>query len=337
MNQRTVHLISALSVCQVLLIANTALAWNSAGHMIIALVAYDEMSDAAKTKAIELLRAHPRFDAHFERLMPREVSRGNDAEKAQWFFAHAGTWPDLVRSPSSTVDRQDVSRFSRPYWHYINQPIFLNDAERHELESGLRLYVNRQPPQDPDESSMNVIQAVKNSSRIVGDANAPTENRSVHLCWLIHLVGDSHQPLHSAALYTANRFPGGDHGGNYLEIEHDWKLHAFWDDQVCSEEPYETIRSLAADVRKNVKKSAAGRKAAASIDIENWIDESHQFAKRYAYSEEVLKKVADREGHTHLGPLDLSPEYKANAESLSERRATEAAYRLAKLLEQLLK
>jgi hypothetical protein len=314
-----------------------SLAWNGPGHMIVALIAYQQMDEATRAKVGELLHAHPRYEAHFERLMPREVAREKDDIKARWAFAHSGTWPDLVRDAKGSVDREDVNRFSRPYWHYINQAVFINDAEKRKLESGLRLYDSRKPPEDPDDPSMNIIQAVRNSSRIVGDAGAPADSRAVHLCWLVHLAGDSHQPLHAASLYTSNRFPRGDKGGNELEVEHDWKLHAFWDEQVCTQDAFETLELLAVNVTKDPKKAAVGDKAAASTDIETWIEESNAFAKKFAYTEEVLQKIAAREDHTHLGPLNLSDGYRADAESLAERRATEAAYRLAALLKELLK
>jgi hypothetical protein len=268
--------------------------------------------------------------------MPREVSRLNDADKDQWIFAYSGTWPDVVRSQGRNVTREDVTKYSRPFWHYINQPVFLSDAERRQLEPQLKLYVNRRPPDEPDDENMNIIQAVKNSQRIVGDAAAPIADRSVHLCWLVHLTGDSHQPLHSAALFTARRFRAGDKGGNDLAIEHDWPLHAFWDDQVCSESEFTTLQNLARNLRANPKKAEAGRQAAATLDIEKWIDESYDLATRYAYTPEVLQKVAAREDHTHLGPLDLAPEYHSNAETVAERRAIESGFRLARLLEQLL-
>lgn len=336
MNRR-IQLVAAILACFSYFSAAPALAWNSPGHMIVGLIAYEQMSDATKAKADELLRAHPRFEAHFERKMPRYMSQKDDQQKTQWYFAHAGTWPDLVRSTSATVDREDVNRFNRPFWHYINMPIFLNDSERRKLEPGLKLYVSRKPSDNPDETGMNIIQAVKNSSRVVSDASAPAENRAVHLCWLIHLAGDSHQPLHAAALYAANRFPSGDHGGNDLDIEHDWKLHAFWDAQVCTQDDFGTLQALAANLTKDPKKAAVGQKAASSIDIETWIDESHDYANRFAYTDEVLKKVAAREDHTHLGPLDLSTGYKTDAEALAERRAVEAGFRLGKMLDELLK
>lgn len=327
---------AAVMACLAFLSAETR-AWNAPGHMIVAIVAYDQLSDATKAAANEILRAHPRFEAHFTRVIPRDVSRENDDVKASWAFAHAGTWPDQVRDAKGTVDREDVNRFNRPYWHYINQPVFLSDAERRSLESGLKLYDSRKPSDDPDDPSMNIVQAFKNSLRIVGDQSAPAPSRAVHLCWLIHLTGDSHQPLHAASLYTSNRFPRGDRGGNELEIEHDWNLHAFWDEQVCTQESFETLRTLVKNLAANQEQVTVGQNAAGTVDIEKWIDESNAFAKQFVYTEEVLTKVASREQHTHLGPLDMSAEYRSNAEALAERRAVEAGYRLARLIEQLLK
>jgi hypothetical protein len=332
---RRIRLVVATCICSVTL-ANTAAAWNSPGHMIIALIAYDQMNDATRAKALELLRAHPRFDDHFQSYMPREVARGEQRDKDRWIFAYAATWPDVVREAKGGVNHQDVSQYSRPFWHYVNEPVFLNDEERRQLQGEIRVNRRRDPPQDPDDKEMNIIQALKNSARIVRDSSAPKESRGVHLCWILHLTGDSHQPLHSCALFTTHRFRAGDHGGNYLELQHDWKLHGFWDDQISTDEPYETLRILAADVGQNRKLQAAGKQAAATLDAGKWIDESFELANRHGYTKEVLQKVAEREGHSHLGPLDLTPAYKIEAEKVAERRSMEAGYRLAAAIEQML-
>jgi hypothetical protein len=326
--------------------ASVSMAWNSPGHEIIALVAYEHLDEGTRAKAIELLRAHPRFQEHFQSVMPRDVSRGKVRDQDQWLFAYAATWPDRVRQSSGGVNRQDVSQYSRPYWHFIDQPIYLNDEERQQLEHNLTVNLRREAPQTDDDENMNIVQAIKNSARIVRDASAPKEKRSVHLCWMLHLVGDSHQPLHSAELFTTHRFPGGDHGGNYLEIEHQWKLHAFWDDQISGDssreessfrtEPFKPLRALAMDLNHNQKLADVGRKAAATLEVDKWIDESFELARQYAYTKEVLQKVAAREGHTHLGPLDLSESYKSDAEAVSEQRAIEAGYRLAGALQKAL-
>jgi hypothetical protein len=313
-----------------------AMAWNSPGHEIIALIAYEHLDEATRTKATELLRAHPRFHEHFESFMPKAIARGDVRDQDRWIFAHAATWADLVRSAKGAVDRQDVSAYSRPWWHFIDEPVFLNDDERRLLEREIKVNRRREPPQSDDDEYMNIVQAIKNSARIVRDAGAPKEKRSVHLCWILHLVGDSHQPLHSVALYTSRRFRDGDHGGNYLEYQHSWNLHGFWDEQISTDESYETHQVLAADLNRNRKLAEDGRKAATKLEADDWINESMELAKRYAYTKEVLAKVAAREGHSHLGPLDLPPNYKIDAETVAERRAVEAGHRLAGAIQKVL-
>lgn len=316
--------------------ARSSHAWNSPGHMIVALIAYDHLDDAAKAKAVALLRAHPRFADHFDRAMDRAARRAGPAEQDQWLFAFAATWPDLVRSAKGGVTSQDVDRYSRPWWHFIDEPVYLNDAEAQKLAPTIHLNRKREAPTDPNDKDMNVIQAIETASTIIGDANAPTDERSIRLCWMLHLVGDAHQPLHSSALFTTHRFPDGDHGGNYVYYGHQYSLHSFWDDQISTDEPYQTVRILAKDLSAGAELAAEGDRAAAQLDPGAWIDEGHELAKKYAYSPEVLQKIAAREGHSHLGELKLSPEYDADAENLAERQAVIAGHRLAKLLLQLL-
>ncbi len=335
MSLRRLLLVAGLFICSAAS-PSIGVAWNSPGHIIVALIAYDQLDPATQAKAVELLRAHPRFSAHFQGDMPREISRGDQRDKDEWVFVHAATWPDQVRDAKRGVNHQDVAQFSRPWWHFIDEPVFLNEAERRQLRGEIHINLRREPPQDSDDKNMNIIQALKNSERIVADKNESKEKRAVHLCWVMHLVGDAHQPLHSVALFTTHRFRGGDHGGNYLDFQHRWALHAFWDEQISNDEPYETLRILATDLSENQRLQTAGKTAAKTLDPDKWIDESTALARQYAYTPEVLKKVADREGHSHLGPLDLSPQYKANAEQVSERRAMEAGYRLAHTIQQLL-
>jgi hypothetical protein len=303
--------------------------------MTVALIAYERLDAATKQKAVELLRAHPRFADHFERAMPREVRSGTDAEKDQWVFAFAATWPDVVRSSGKGVTEQDVRQYSRPWWHFIDEPIYLTPAEGYELEPTITLNRRRDPPENPDDPDMNIIQAAKVAMAIVNDKKAPAEQRSVRLCWLLHLVGDAHQPLHSSALFTTHRFAGGDHGGNFLNYSHDFNLHSFWDEAVSTEESYPAIRRLAVDVSKNADLAAEAQRSAAALDPGAWIDEGHELAKKYVYTPEVLQQVAAREAHTHLGDLRLPDKYSADAETVAERQAVIAGHRLAKLLEKL--
>lgn len=314
-----------------------AAAWNSAGHEIIAIVAYDHMDPAAQAKALDLLRRHPRFEQHFRDAMPYELRKAAPAEQDLWTFAYAATWPDVVRSVSDRVSRDDVNRYNRPNWHYVNEPVFLNEADERALRPTLTFNRDRVPPADRDFRDMNIIQALKNSTRILGDPSAAAELRAVHLCWLLHLGGDAHQPMHSSALVTSGRYPEGDHGGNYLHYQHDYPLHAFWDNVLSSEESYDVVRRSAAMLQQNQKLAAAGAQAASALDPGAWIDEGCLLAKQYAYSPEVVAKIARRENHPHLGDLNPSPQYEIDAENVAEQQGVNAGHRLAALLEQLLK
>ena len=59
-----------------------------------------------------------------------------------------------------------------------------------------------------------------------------TAERALFARYLIHLIGDIHQPLHSVALYN-HTFPKGDAGGNMLKIKlpngTSYNFHSFWD------------------------------------------------------------------------------------------------------------
>ena len=70
-----------------------AMAWTSPGHMIVALIAYDHLDPATRAKAVELLRAHPRFNDHFESFMPRKVRAATSATKTN------GCLPTRRRGP----------------------------------------------------------------------------------------------------------------------------------------------------------------------------------------------------------------------------------------------
>ncbi len=59
-----------------------------------------------------------------------------------------------------------------------------------------------------------------------------TAERALFARYFIHIIGDIHQPLHSAALYNRT-FPSGDLGGNLIKVTlEDGSLanfHLFWD------------------------------------------------------------------------------------------------------------
>ena len=76
-----------------------------------------------------------------------------------------------------------------------------------------------------------------------------TAERALFVRYLIHVVGDIHQPLHSAALYNST-FKNGDAGGNLLKIKMKngtlMNFHSFWDSgaQLLQNDSYVMPRPL---------------------------------------------------------------------------------------------
>src|SRR5579859_3501714 len=82
-------------LCALALVTAKALAWNPAGHMAIASIAYDRLTVERRAELIGILRQHPRFKEDFSSAMPA----GLDAQQQErWLFMRASIWPDLARA-----------------------------------------------------------------------------------------------------------------------------------------------------------------------------------------------------------------------------------------------
>ncbi len=109
--------------------------------------------------------------------------------------------------------------------------------------------------------------------------------KPIYLCWLLHLVGDVHQPLHCTALFS-ERFPEGDRGGNLLRVRIDGgeptKLHLLWDGLFGRTTSWSSIKkttiAIAQIEKENQAKIDADLKSAASPD--DWANEGLASAKK---------------------------------------------------------
>ena len=70
------------------------------------------------------------------------------------------------------------------------------------------------------------------SEVLTANINKNTAERALYARYVVHLVGDIHQPLHSAALYNES-YPKGDLGGNSEKVilvnGTTANFHSFWD------------------------------------------------------------------------------------------------------------
>jgi hypothetical protein len=113
------------------------------------------------------------------------------------------SWADDIRK-----ERRDTAP-----WHYVNIPL------------GSTYNASRDCP--PPKSC--VIEKISEFVTVLMDKKASREQRAEALKWVVHLVGDIHQPLHAAKDAAGGngvhvRFLNGDRCGPY-----DCNLHGVWD------------------------------------------------------------------------------------------------------------
>src|SRR5262249_45029524 len=142
--------------------------------------------------------------------------------------------------------------------HFINYPIGLlppgaTDDEIKALELSGAQNINLSTNVPTQETlKINVLQAIDFNAALLKDTHANRTNRAVALCWLLHTVGDIHQPLHSSALFTRTLFSPathaeGDRGGNRITLipNPTNNLHSVWDDAPGSTDSFHFVTNRA--------------------------------------------------------------------------------------------
>lgn len=298
--------------------SSPALSWWDAGHMQIAYLAYKRLDGPIKDKVDALLQLNKDY--------PKWTSGAPDERTAKLYaFIHAATWADDIKRKEYGYKRDDVDsltagqnigyadRNQHAYWHYKD----INFAP-----DGTPL-----PPTDPVDL---VTQVKLMIAALPASSGASDDVRSYDLVWLLHLVGDAHQPLHAVARFT-RQISNGDAGGNAeLVIPATGEtiaLHAYWDRMFGGySSPSGAV--FDADDRDGLGSVAVNDAAAKIDDPQKWIEESAEFAKQYAYAPPVsLGRNA----------VLITRDYETNARNIARSQAALAAARLANLLNNALR
>ncbi len=142
------------------------------------------------------------------------------------------------------------------------------------------------------------------------------------LRYLIHLVGDAHQPLHAA--------DDGDYGGNCVATRlpdgRRGNLHADWDTGMLA--PL-ARRGGPAGLARRLQARFGRRYAGGSMKLADWLWQSHALAVQDAYGPLHLAYGCQRR------PVRLSRAYVRQAQTVIERQLDRAGWRLAELLNRL--
>jgi S1/P1 Nuclease len=298
--------------------ASPACGWWDAGHMQIAYVAYKHLDGPVKDKVDALLRLNKDYD---------KWSAGAADEKTAklYAFVHAATWPDdiktaeygytndKVQSPTAGQNIGYADHNQHAYWHYKDTEFSpdgtpLPQADPVDLVTQLKLMIAALP----------------------AASGASDDIRSYDLVWILHLVGDAHQPLHAVGRFT-RPIPDGDAGANVeLVIPATGEtiaLHAYWDRMFGGY--VSTFGAVFdADDKDGIARLPVNPVLAQIADPQVWIDESAELAKQYAYAAPVS---------SGSNAVLLTRDYETNARNIARSQAALAAARLANLLNSALK
>ena len=297
---------AAMTLAAALLVPARAHAWDDLGHKVVARVAWENMTPRARENAVALLRAAPE-----ETGLPLVWRRGAwpDSIRDRELFVEAAVWADVVR------DRDFVGNpFHRSSWHYVNY------FWRQTRPGAPALPSDRAPAGD-------LVSKMTEFSGTVGSPAVAMPERAVQLAWLLHQVGDVHQPMHSSARISPES-PEGDRGGNDFTLEGRRNLHSYWDGVITRsfrwgpETVPQYVGRIAATVSRATPKPATDERLKPGA-YEGWARESFEVAK-------TLYPSTLRRGQ--MPP----PSYDRTSTTVAGRRVAMAGYRLADLLNRTL-
>jgi len=301
-----------LALTSVLVAASVAGAWNDLGHMVVARLAWQDLTAAERAKVVGYLKSHPHAVEFLKARRPENIPED------EWVFLRAATWADWVRS-------HHAKEFNVGERHYINYPVKAPGSSVAAPE--------------PDEKAENVVSGITNQFK-VATAGGDQATRAVAITWLFHLVGDIHQPLHAVALFS-DTFPQGDRGGNLSTVRIAGggvvRLHSFWDGLLGSTvSRAETLKgalevSKLGDGDQGLAKELSDHTTPAS-----WAKESAAVATAVVYRNGELKPA-----NTTTRPKDADipttpDDYGAKAGEAARRRVYSAGKRLAEVLRQVI-
>ena len=309
------------------LLAQPVTAWDGFGHMAVASVAYRSLDQPTRDRVNALLALNPYFNdkTKWPALIPAGTSA---ADRSRFIFMLAATWPDAIKQDpkyhndgsnnGDTPDGPEASRntgyddFNRhKYFHFVDLP-FSQDG------TGTTLFKTAVPNA---QTRIADFRSVLNSS-------APDDRKSYDLVWLLHIVGDVHQPLHCATRLSKGH-PQGDTGGNAVPFctvsatQCNSELHAFWDNILGTAKAVTAADKFAAGL------PPPSVTAADIADAKKWIDESFALAPSSVY----VKPPLD----TGTPPFRATAAYTTNATAIAKKRVALAGARLAKMLQTELK
>jgi hypothetical protein len=211
----------------------------------------------------------------------------------------AATWADRIKL-------KGIKTYSQ--WHYIALP-FSADG------TSTPAFVQKE----------NVLWAIKKSDSVLTNPKATLVEKALFLRFLLHFVGDIHQPLHCINYYSKD-FPNGDLGGNRFKIYYDHhliNLHVFWDHSLELFRDYsekDKIAHFSKIITQRYSKANLQTKVN-NLNLNAWVTDCHNLAINNIYT---LRRGAS-----------ASAEYIFQNRELAMHQLALAGYRLGAVLNKM--
>jgi hypothetical protein len=321
-------LLACFAIAAALSLPAPARAWGCEGHQVIALLAEKHLTPRALATVKEILSDSP-IDPSLSRYC---MEGGIDA------MADAATWADDFRTLHPETGP----------WHYIDIPLGTAGID---VETNIKKIVEKFC--DLKESC--VTRAIANQLAILRSPETNPRKKADALRFLIHFVGDLHQPLHA----TTNN----DQGGNCVPVAYfdavpelrnpqtesfAPNLHGIWDFNILDRATTgKTVDQFAADLDQSfLGRIARWQKGPANVD--SWAWESYQLAMKKVYGklpvripveapQPVMSCADDNHVSARMLKIDerLGEPYQKMAVPVVRERLAQAGARLSLILNQL--
>lgn len=284
-----------------------AKAWWDAGHMLTALIAYENLNPNAKRNVDELIK-----------VLERDYPYANN-------FVSAATWADDLKAEG--VRNYDT-------WHYTNMPY---NPSRIAVTAPPQVNVLWAIDQAKSALSKETVRDVDKARQLAflihfaGDIHQPLHSTSYYNNDLpAGNIGGNAFPIASFGRWK-NLHAAWDDACGFTSNLND--INPYGSERVkLSDENYERIKALADTIRMmNPEESLA---AADVLDQDFWALESHKLAIKYGYK--GVQSINDKGRKVYVQPNDpLSDYYLAEAKKILAKRIAMGGYRLAGVLNEI--
>ncbi|MGB7541795.1 MAG: S1/P1 nuclease [Burkholderiales bacterium] len=272
--------------------AADAFAWGPEGHRMVGEIATRYLSAEASRQVAALLKGDRLADGH---LSHRKT------------LDEVASWADEIKDYSWGK--------KRGAWHFDDLPVCGSADYSRYCRKGAC-------------ASAQLARQIE----ILGNRELPIHRRNEALKWVVHLMGDIHQPLHAADRH--------DRGGNRVEVSFfgqrdnppygELNLHAVWDIHMVQRLVAERGGEKAV---VSARIDDADKSAWERGSVSDWVNESNLIARNFVYPALPVRfscsgRITD--------VLTLDQAYYSKAAPVIETQIRKAGIRLARVLNETL-